>query len=174
MPCSAPELPPMISTHPAPWTVTLNSLCRPLYCSYGPLQAYSFLERKREAAAASCEGSAAGAFCEDLDHLNDMAHQLLSTGSVSEPPGCLPAGRAACDVWYRAAPAVYCQLLGVWLSLRPAIPCLACLTCLCGYLACFACLSVVPAGGQPGGHLLHPGPRGGAQGSPRCQAAGCP
>lgn len=43
------------------------------------LQAYSFLERKRDAAAAQ-EAREAGA---DLEKLNDMAHELLMTGSVS-------------------------------------------------------------------------------------------
>jgi len=55
----------------------LNSFC--LNCC---LQAYSFLEQKREAATDSCDWEHPES-CDELDHLNDMAHQLLSTGSVS-------------------------------------------------------------------------------------------
>ena len=49
------------------------------------LQAYSFLERKRDAAAAqeACEAGPGGGTCGDLEKLNDMAHELLMTGSVS-------------------------------------------------------------------------------------------
>lgn len=45
-------------------------------------QAYSFLERRREAATASCDWGQPDS-CTDLEKLNDMAHELLATGSVS-------------------------------------------------------------------------------------------
>jgi Ca2+-binding EF-hand superfamily protein len=46
-------------------------------------QAYSFLERRREAAAASCDWDRPES-CSELDKLNTMAHELLATGSMDD------------------------------------------------------------------------------------------
>ncbi|KAL4853728.1 hypothetical protein ACK3TF_005330 [Chlorella vulgaris] len=46
-------------------------------------QAYSFLERHRDQAQAACETSEARD-CAQIERLNDMARQLLSTGSVQD------------------------------------------------------------------------------------------
>jgi hypothetical protein len=60
-------------------------------------QAYSFLERHRDQAQAACETSEARD-CAQIERLNDMARQLLSTGSVSclLHPTVTVALRAAC------------------------------------------------------------------------------
>lgn len=58
------------------------TLC-PCSCYFDP-QAYSFLERKRDAAAEGCAAAAGGGgTCAELEKLNTMAHELLATGSVS-------------------------------------------------------------------------------------------
>ncbi|KAI7836354.1 hypothetical protein COHA_009776 [Chlorella ohadii] len=46
-------------------------------------QAYSFLERRREAVTASCDWDHPES-CADLEKLNDMAHELLATGSMDD------------------------------------------------------------------------------------------
>lgn len=46
-------------------------------------QAYSFLERKRDAAAVGCDPANPTSACGELDKLNGIAHELLMTGSVS-------------------------------------------------------------------------------------------
>lgn len=63
---------------------------QPTPASLPPLstrQAYSFLESKREAATDSCDVERPES-CTELDHLNDMAHQLLTTGNVSGGRSC--------------------------------------------------------------------------------------
>ncbi|PRW61064.1 Glycerol-3-phosphate dehydrogenase [Chlorella sorokiniana] len=68
----------------------LNTYCSTLPPEGQPercWQAYSFLERKRDAAAAqeACEAApGGGGTCADLEHLNTMAHELLMTGSMDD------------------------------------------------------------------------------------------
>lgn len=66
----------------------LNNFCSLLtpeeYQTEKCWQAYSFLESRREAAAASCDSEDSSQPCHELDHLNEMARELLSTGSMDD------------------------------------------------------------------------------------------
>lgn len=107
----------------------LNSYC----CRLAPdggmekcWQAYSFLERKREAAAAGCD--VADPTCLELEKLNTMAHDLLATGSVSPRLPLLAGAAAPAAPWPPAcwttppAAAGCCLVAGRPARLLPLLP----------------------------------------------------